>query len=136
MKKRILTTMTLLALSAGASAETGLADYLLVSCEDDLTEFCSDVTPGEGRLLNCMAAYSDKLSGQCQDAVINAANLLIDLSDRVQDLAMACETELEENCADVPIGEGRILACLKMNTASLGDDCKAALANIVDDPET
>ena len=41
-----------------------LAAEVLQGCNTELVRYCADVTPGEGRLLACLFAYDDKLSGQ------------------------------------------------------------------------
>ncbi len=56
--------------SAGA-AET-LIDTVAKGCEKELKEFCAKVTPGEGRVLACLYAYQDKLSGRCEYALYDA----------------------------------------------------------------
>ncbi len=111
-----------------AAAEDTLLDYVLDACEADLQQYCSQVTPGEGRLLYCVAAHEDKISGQCSYALFSAAVLLEKLSDFIVDVAVSCETEIETLCGEVELGEGRILACLEEHEAKLGDACKSVIA--------
>lgn len=112
-----------------AYAQDTLLDYVLESCEADLEQYCSQVTPGEGRLLYCVAAHEDKISGQCQYALFEAAVLLSELADAILYLAESCESEIDTLCADVAMGEGRVLACLEESNAELGAACAAVLAN-------
>ena len=44
------------------------------ACGEDIERFCSDVTPGGGRMASCMDAYSDQLSRSCQSALHRAVN--------------------------------------------------------------
>lgn len=119
------------AFAAPAVADESLVEYVANACEGDLKEYCSQVTPGEGRLLHCIAAHEDKLSGQCEYALYQAASLLEQLSMAIAYVARSCETEIRTSCGDVQAGEGRILACLEENDDSLGDSCKKALAETV-----
>ena len=114
-----------------ASAQDSLLEYMVESCRADLTQYCSQVTPGEGRLLHCVAAHEDKLSGQCQYALYQAASLLEQLTMAIGYVASSCETEIRTHCENVKIGEGRILACLEQNNAKLGASCKTALVETV-----
>jgi hypothetical protein len=114
-----------------AFAQDSLLEYVLTSCEADLKQYCSQVTPGEGRLLHCAAAHEDKLSGQCSYALYQAASLLEQLSMAIVYVAQSCETEIQTLCGDVKAGEGRILSCLEGNSESLGEPCKKALADTV-----
>jgi len=38
-------------------------------CGDDLRAYCSRVSPGEGRLLDCLNKNGDKVSAQCKEAL-------------------------------------------------------------------
>jgi hypothetical protein len=120
-----------LAVAAPAVAQDSLLEYVVNSCEADLKQYCSQVTPGEGRLLHCAAAHEDKLSGQCSYALYQAASLLEQLAVAIAYVAQSCETEIKTLCGDVKAGEGRILSCLEGNSETLGDSCKKALADTV-----
>lgn len=37
------------------------------ACKQELQQYCANVTPGEGREMSCLKAYSDKLSASCKD---------------------------------------------------------------------
>ena len=43
------------------------------ACREELRNFCSTVTPGEGRILLCMQAHEDKLGNQCELALFDAS---------------------------------------------------------------
>ena len=132
MKKlKIALGVLALSVAAPAVAQDSLLEYVLTSCEADLKQYCSHVTPGQGRLLHCAAAHEDKLSGQCSYALYQAASLLEQLAVAIAYVAQSCETEIKTLCGDVKAGEGRILSCLEGNTESLGDACKKALADTV-----
>jgi hypothetical protein len=120
-----------LALAGQASAQDSLLDYVVTACEADLKQYCSQVTPGEGRMLHCVAAHEDKLSGQCEYALYEAASLLQQLSAAIVYVAESCQTEIETLCTDVKVGEGRILACLEENDAQIGETCRKSISDTV-----
>lgn len=120
-----------LAFAGNAAAQETLLEHVVTACEADLKQYCSQVTPGQGRVLYCVAAHEDKLSGQCQYALYEAASLLQQLSTAIVYVAESCETEIETLCGEVRAGEGRILACLEENEAGLGDACKKAISDTV-----
>lgn len=120
-----------LALAGNASAQDSLLEYVVTACEADLKQYCSQVTPGEGRMLHCVAAHEDKLSGQCEYALYEAATLLQQLSAAIVYVAESCETEIETLCSDVKAGEGRILQCLEENDAQIGETCRKSIADTV-----
>lgn len=129
--KNLLLTSALLLCGAAGAQET-LLDYVVESCQADIDKYCSMVTPGDGRMLYCMAAHQDKISSECEGALVDAAMILSDVTDRIVDVADACATELDTYCGDVEVGEGRVLACLDDHDDELGDECEVALDELVD----
>lgn len=47
---------------------TGI-NYLATECRDDLKAYCSGITPGEGRLIDCIDKNMEKVSGRCKQAI-------------------------------------------------------------------
>jgi hypothetical protein len=43
--------------------------YLANECRGDLQKFCSDIQPGQGRLLACIDKNEMQLSGRCKEAM-------------------------------------------------------------------
>ena len=123
-------TLTLM-LTLGAAAQLGAAEGLIETvakgCEAEITTYCKDVTPGEGRILACLYARADKLSGQCEYALFDAAAQLERAVGALTYLASECRDDLEKHCADVPAGEGRLLDCLNKNKKKASSRCRQAL---------
>lgn len=96
-------------------------------CKTEFTTFCKDVTPGEGRRLACLYAFEDKVSGQCQYALYDAASKLQDAVVKLTHLSNECSEDIDKYCATVEMGEGRILNCLKKNEKKIAPGCKQAI---------
>ena len=133
MRKTMMGITAAITLFAGSStfAQETLLDHLVSACASDLENYCSQVTPGNGRLLHCMAAHEDKISGQCEYAFYQAATLLEQLSVAINYLAQECKTDIETHCSDVEVGDGKILACLAEHDENVSDSCKKAVADTV-----
>ena len=133
MMKKIALLAYVIGLFIGphAIAQDSLIDHLIDSCETDIRSYCSQVTPGEGRMLHCMAAHEDKISGQCQYAFYQAATILEQLATATAYVASQCATDIETHCSGVAMGEGRILMCLTENEAEISDACNKALTDTV-----
>ena len=60
---------------AAAQLERALTalSYLANECRDDLKKYCSDVKPGEGRLLDCINKKKDVISDRCKTAFKDVA---------------------------------------------------------------
>ena len=69
----ILSVVVLLAISGNLSAQESLIETVATGCKTEITTYCKDVKPGEGRVLACLYAHEDKLSGKCEYALYDAA---------------------------------------------------------------
>jgi hypothetical protein len=43
--------------------------YTVNECREDLTKFCADIKPGEGRLLKCIENNDAKVTPRCKSAM-------------------------------------------------------------------
>ena len=113
-----------------SSAQDGPVETVTKGCKTELESYCKDVTPGEGRVLACLYAYGDKLSGGCEYALYEASAQLEHFIQTVSYLAQECEDDLEKYCVDIKPGEGRLLDCLDKNEDSVSSRCKEAFLNL------
>jgi cysteine rich repeat protein len=109
------------------AAAQGLIETVAKGCEKELTTYCKDVTPGEARILACLYAFEDKLSGQCEYALYDAAVQLERVINAVAYAANECRDDLTKFCSDIKPGEGRVLKCLDKNDTKVSKRCKQAL---------
>lgn len=110
-----------------ASAQERLLDSVARGCEKELTTFCKDVTPGEGRVLACLYAFEDKLSPKCDYALYDAASQLERAVAALSYAVNECRDDLRKFCSDIQPGQGRLLNCLNKNEASVSKRCKDAM---------
>ena len=47
--------------------------YVASECKDDFRSLCTGVTPGEGRLLDCLESNEEKVSERCKRALKDVA---------------------------------------------------------------
>jgi Cysteine rich repeat len=113
-----------------AAMQGQLGEQVLDGCNTELARYCAEVTPGEARLLACLYAHGDKLSGQCDYALYNAAARLERAIDAMTYVVSECRAELETHCAEVEIGEGRVAQCLKDHASDLSPGCDQALTEV------
>jgi hypothetical protein len=89
-------------------------------CTDDFRQFCSDVTPGSGRLVRCYEERKDRMSAACigwaEAAKANAAVL-----------REACAKELEAGCDSVKDDPFGMLDCLQSKYIDLSMKCRERL---------
>ncbi len=110
-----------------ASAQQSMVDTVLKGCDKELNTYCKDVTAGEGRILACLYAFSDKLSGRCEYALYDAAAQLERVINALSYAANECRDDMTKFCSDIKPGGGRVIECMKKNDASLSTRCKQAL---------
>ena len=114
----------LLALLTSVSAQAeNLADYVFDACEAEIAKYCSQVTPGDNRMLACFYAHEDKLSGKCVGALYDAAETLAAAIDVLHEVAQACGDDIDRFCSNVEMGEGRIANCLLAQRDKLSSGC-------------
>jgi Cysteine rich repeat len=100
------------------------------SCADDIKKYCSDVTPGEGRMLYCMHAYEDKISPKCGYDLEEAAADVQLSADNLKEAITACKAEISGVCGKTQPGQGRIAACLFANKSTASKACGDVLGKI------
>jgi len=111
----------------GEAVAQALVDTVVKGCNKELTTYCKDVTPGEGRVLACLYSREDKLSGQCEYALYDAAAQLERTVSALTYLANECSDDRKALCSAVATGEGRLLQCFDKNKAKVSARCKQAM---------
>ena len=119
-----------LGLAGNLSAQETLIETVANGCKTEITTYCKDVKPGEGRILACLYAYEDKLSGKCEYALYDAAARLERAVAALTYVAKECEADIVANCGGVKAGEGRVLQCLEKNEAKVSARCKGAIKEV------
>ena len=113
-----------------ALAGDNLVQSVVKGCKNELETYCKNVTPGEGRVLACLYAHSDKLSGQCEYALYDAAVQLERAVTALSYVVNECRDDLQTFCSGVRAGEGRLKKCLEKNDAKVSGRCKQALKDV------
>jgi hypothetical protein len=111
-------------------AEKGPVETVTEGCKKEIETYCKDVKPGEGRILACLYAREDKLSGRCEYALYDAAAQLERAVTALTYVANECRDDLKAYCANVKPGEGRLLNCIDKNTEKVSSRCKQALKDV------
>ncbi len=126
----IFSALVLFGLPLGpANAQQPVVDALK-GCSKEINEYCSSVTPGDGRLVLCAKAHEDKLSSECIYAVNRAGYWVNVLVRTLTYVASQCEADALKFCPNVQLGEQRVLNCLRENKANLNKYCGLALQDI------
>ena len=122
-----LALAAVLGVAGSATAAEDIVANATAACKAELDSYCKTVTPGEGRILHCLAAHEDKLSGQCVYGLYKAAHDLDQFVTAFEHVATQCMADLKTHCGEVPVGEGRVAQCLKQNEAKLSAGCQQAM---------
>jgi len=100
-------------------------------CETELKSYCSQVTPGRGRIIACLYGHQDKLSRRCEYAVYDAAAKLEQFIHGLSYAALECEDDIEQYCGTEIPGKGRILKCLvEENEEVVSKRCKQVIKDV------
>ncbi|HEY7549247.1 MAG TPA: cysteine rich repeat-containing protein [Hyphomicrobiaceae bacterium] len=109
----------------------GAVRQLQTACADELHNFCSTVTPGEGRLLLCMQAHEDKISRQCELALLETSRNIGKVVRHIETFAQVCWPDIQVHCSGTG---GSVTQCVMDNRASLSPACRAIVAAMVPAP--
>ena len=134
-KPLILAVLLVLSLAFSAFAATdpltkglqGALDTFTQGCQQELTTFCKDVPPGEGRIVACLYAFQDKLTPRCEYALYDSVGQLDRTLTNLSYAIGECRDDLKSYCAEIKPGEGRLLDCLNKNEAKVSSRCNSAL---------
>ena len=127
----LLSLFTLLIITSNAGAVENLIKSVVTGCEKELTSYCREVTPGEGRVLACLYAHNDKISGRCEYALYDAAAQLERFVATLSYVVNECEDDLQKYCGSVQAGEGRLAECLLVNNKDkISTRCNQAMKDV------
>lgn len=139
MKKTMMFTAAMIVFYVATASGTGspvvtevdgaLYDFTK-GCEQELTTYCNEVTPGEGRILACLYAFGDKLSSRCEYALYDSMGRLNRTLTNLSYATNECSEDMVTYCGDTVVGEGRVLDCLKKNKGKVNKRCLTALQDV------
>ncbi|MEJ2269091.1 MAG: cysteine rich repeat-containing protein [Desulfobulbaceae bacterium] len=70
------------------------------------------------------------MTGQCEYALYDAAVQLERFVAALTYVANECDADMEKFCADIAVGEGRVLKCLDDNAEKISARCTQALKDV------
>ncbi|MFT7087429.1 MAG: hypothetical protein ACJAZX_000863 [Rickettsiales bacterium] len=130
MKIIKILTIALLCISISkiSSAQEIVITSNVTGCNKEIKKYCKDVTKsGADRISACLYAHEDHLSKKCQYSLYDAAAQLQHEITKLSYVASECMNDLDKLCANVEIGDGRLLNCLDEHNKKVSKDCKSAL---------
>lgn len=133
MKKTsvVMIVLALTLLGAGVvRAQEDPIENAIEACKPEIENYCSQVSPGDGRLLACFYAHEDKLSGRCGWALYEGAAQLEQFANALTHVANQCWDDLVEHCEGVEMGEGRVASCLLDHKEEVSDACSQAIDDV------
>jgi len=131
MKGLMIMVLAALLLAGGvAAAEETIVSTVAKGCDQELKTYCKNVSPGEGRVIACLYAFSDKLSPKCEYALYDAAAQLERALTALTYVVNECRTDLTSFCGDVQPGQGRLMACMEKNKTKVSTRCKQAMLDV------
>ena len=110
---------------AGALAcSTALAED---PCAADVKRLCADVKPGSAGLAACLRQNQPRLSPACREKVDADA---LRAKRLIEGFGRACRSDIEQLCAGVEPGGGRVFGCLAQHQFELSSTCEPEVSRI------
>jgi|GEM_PF-3216932 len=124
MLSRLFSSATAAACLIGLGTFTVEADSLTShlqavarACDADIHNFCSGLTPGGGKVINCLGANYMSVTPACRGSMASAMNDF-------------CGQDLARLCPGSTLGSGEGESCLQAHVAELRGACKMAANRI------
>jgi len=130
MRLTLALVVVLALVTPALAAQDQLAAEVQKGCRTELDTYCKRVHPGQGRILACLYAHGDKLSGQCEYALYDAAVQLERAVNALAYVANECDADLERFCATDTGPDGDPIRCLKQNARRVNPRCTQALKDV------
>ena len=122
--------LSIIAKSSMALAQNSVVENVVKACQTEIEDYCSQVTPGEGRLLACFYAHENKLTVQCINALYDGMATLERAVEAISYVAGQCREDIQSKCGATVPGEGRIAECLLNKKAELSSRCSGAIDEV------
>ena len=126
----IFLALSIIAQSSIALAQNSVVENVVKACQTEIEDYCSQVTPGEGRLLACFYAHENKLTVQCINALYDGMATLERAVEAISYVAGQCREDIQSKCGATVPGEGRITECLLNKKAELSSRCSGAIDEV------
>lgn len=116
-------------LTERASSDIRLNRPLADACYQDRRQLCSDVQPGDARMMRCLMDQRDSLTYECRATLFDQEVRLSENVDFQYPIKKHCAQEIKEHCSEVPKGSGRVLSCLAHSAPreEFNGECKSAV---------
>jgi len=95
------------------------------ACLSDAQRYCAQIPIGEGRVLTCLQARWNELSGACQQEIQHIQN-------RAREIDQACSIDVWQYCRGVAPGADRIRVCLWSRWDDLSSTCREKAAEVAE----
>jgi outer membrane protein OmpA-like peptidoglycan-associated protein len=105
-----------------------IATKMADACATEIESFCSNVEPGNGRVLGCLTGHRQEYYGysdQCDDAIDSLVDMFTGSRARMNLVGEVCSAELAA-CESAPLGDK--LECVRRNEKS--EECASALSQL------
>jgi hypothetical protein len=130
-KHRLRALLAALALALGLTPAVPARADMMTVCAPEIGQFCADVSRGRGRIAACLVGRSNAISANCLAEVRAAARgpLVPGQARRIFDpslratLPQSCAAAAASLCPGVPLGDGRIFACLYARSDRASQTC-------------
>ena len=113
-----------------ALAQSSVVENVVKACQNEIQSYCSQVTPGEGRMLACFYAHENRLTVQCINALYDGMATLERAVEAISYVASQCRQDIHSLCGATVPGEGRIAECLLDKKAELSTHCSGAIDEV------
>lgn len=96
------------------------------ACFDDRQKLCTNIQPGDARVLRCLQDSREQLTYECRATLFDQEVRLAEDIDFQFPLKKACAAEIPRFCKDVQHGGARVIQCLILHDeeTEMSEECR------------
>ena len=127
---KVLLVLSFVGFAQSGMAQSSVVEMVTKACQKEINTYCSQVRPGQGRVLACFYAHEDNLSVKCINALYDGMATLERTIEVISYVASQCRQDIDIHCGATVPGAGRVAKCLLDKKTKLSAPCASAIDEV------
>lgn len=99
------------------------------SCGKDITQYCTKVDLGGGRMTQCLEKNQTAISASCKASIVAMQALIANRARARAAVLQVCDADIRRLCPGIQPGDGNLLECFFKAKQSASAQCRKTVAD-------